>query len=97
MASTVEAPVVQTSSTITTRAPSRRNPSISTPVQSCFSALRTRNPDVDGGGAHCEATDNFRLPPPLSDFVEKHLTAQASALGIKGRGAAIDVVVAGAA
>ncbi len=37
----VDAPVVQTSSTITTRAPSRKKPSIRRPVPCVFSALRT--------------------------------------------------------
>src|SRR5271166_294059 len=40
----VEAPVVQTSSTITTRAGFWRKPSIRCPVPCVFSALRTRKP-----------------------------------------------------
>src|ERR1700723_602395 len=56
-----------------------------------------RNRYHDGVGAHGESADRFRLPPPLPDFVEKHLTGQASALGVKRRGSALDGVVAGAA
>src|SRR5436190_449909 len=44
IACTVDDPVVHTSSTITTRAPFSRKPSILWPVPCCFSALRTRNP-----------------------------------------------------
>jgi hypothetical protein len=107
IACTVEAPVVQTSSTITTRAPFSRKPSMRCPVPCCFSALRTRKPlqfaahhrhrHHDGIGSHGEAADGLRLPSPLPDFVEKNFAGQARALGVKSRGAAVDVVVAGAA
>ena len=49
----VEAPVVHTSSTITTRAPSRQKPSIRRPVPCAFSALRTRKP-WSRGAAGCD-------------------------------------------
>ena len=48
MALMVEAPVVQTSSTMTTRAPSRQKPSMRRPVPWAFSALRTRKPWSSG-------------------------------------------------
>ena len=46
--------------------------------------------------AHGESADGLRLPSPLSDLVEKHLSGQARAFGIEGCGTAVDIVVAGA-
>src|ERR1017187_353819 len=56
-----------------------------------------RDGNDDGIGSHRKAADGLRIPPPLADFIEKHLTGQASAFGVKRRGAAIDVVIAGPA
>ena len=44
-----------------------------------------------------QAADRLGLPSSLPDFVEKDFAGQARALGIKSRGAAVDVVVARAA
>ena len=48
MAVMVEAPVVQTSSTMTTGAPFSKKPSMRRPVPWAFSALRTRKPWMSG-------------------------------------------------
>src|ERR1019366_8628674 len=52
-------------------------------------ATHHRDRNDDGIGSHSKAADGLRLPPPLADFVEKHLTGQASALGVKGGRAAV--------
>ena len=99
--------MVQTSSTITTRAPFSRKPSMRCPVPCCFSALRTRKPcssPLTTETATTMGSAPMVRPPIACGFhprcrisSEKHLAGQARALGVKSRGAAVDVVVAGAA
>ena len=53
--------------------------------------------DDDGVGSHGESADGLRTPVAALDFVEKDAGGEARALGVQGGGAAVDVVVAGAA
>ena len=117
MALMVDAPVVQTSSTMTTRAPSRQKPSMRRPVPWAFSALRTRKPCSSGApGFDCARqalavatletmgsapsvsppTASASMPFCFQQFKDG-VSGEAAAFGVKGRGAAVNVVVAGAA
>src|SRR5581483_3901345 len=53
-----------------------------------------RDRNHDRISSHGQAADGLRLPSTLANFLEKNFPGEARALGIKGRGAAIDVVVA---
>ena len=50
----------------------------------------------DGVGAHGESADGRGLELVVMDEVEDGESGEASALGVEGGGAAVDVVVAGA-
>jgi hypothetical protein len=88
----VDAPVVQTSSTITTRAPSRQNPSIRRPVP-CAGGRHVADNRV---GTHGEATDGFGVDSLLFQQFQHGVAGQPAAFGVQRRGAAVDVVVADA-
>ena len=51
----------------------------------------------DGVGTHGEAADGFRLNLVLLEEFEDRVSGEAAALGVERGGAAVDVVVAGAA
>ncbi len=53
--------------------------------------------DHDGVGAHGESSDGVGVPGLGAHFIEKDLADQLRAAGIERGGAAIDVIVAGAA
>src|ERR1700683_4660629 len=60
-------------------------------------ATHHRDGRHDRIGAHGEAADRLRLPSLLSYLAGKYFAGQARALSVKSRGAAVDVIVAGAA
>ncbi len=64
-----------------------------------MSLLRAEHGDRDHDrvGSHGESADGLRTPVAALDFVEKNAAGQARALGVQRGGAAVDVVVAGAA
>src|ERR1017187_9698159 len=53
--------------------------------------------DDDGVGPHGESSDGLGTPVAAVDFIEKDAAGEARAFGVQGGGAAVDVVVAGAA
>jgi hypothetical protein len=103
MACTVDAPVVQTSSTITTFAPFFRNPSMRCPVPCCFSAWRTRNPlnsplmteTATTIGSAPMVRPPMRFPSALPDLVREHLASELRSARIERGGATVNVVIAG--
>ncbi len=105
----VDAPVVHTSSTMTTRAPFSRKPSMRCPVPCVFSALRTRKPligdpllradhrrrDHDGVGAHGQAADCIGFQP-RRESPPAPLRRWPQRLRVQCGQPAVNVVVAGA-
>jgi len=53
--------------------------------------------DDDGVGAHGEATDSLGVPAASANLVEENASGKLGAVGMKGRGSAVDVVIACAA
>ncbi len=53
--------------------------------------------DDDGIGAHGEASNGLRTPAAALDLIEKDAAGQPRAFGVQRGGAAVNVVVAGAA
>ena len=53
--------------------------------------------DNDRIGAHGQTANGVGVPSLLADFLEKHLAGELRAARVERRGAAVDVVVAGAA
>src|SRR4029077_6506771 len=56
-----------------------------------------RDGDHDRISTHCQPTDGLRFPTSLADFVKKNLPCQLCTPSIERGGAAVHVVVAGAA
>ena len=103
----VDAPVVQTSSTITTRAPFSLETldALSGAVlllgfaneEAVEFAADHRNRHHDRVRAHRQAADGLRFPPALPDLFQENFPCQPRTFGIECRGAAVDVIVAGPA
>ena len=53
--------------------------------------------DDDWVGAHGEAANCLRIPSTTANLVEEYASSQLGAVGVKGGGAAVDVVIASAA